>query len=258
MWTISSPTSMRRSARRMRLDRPGGLTSLVVTHPRLRRAILIALPVAAIVLVLAALMSLPLEGAVTHWATRLEAWGPTGTIAFFALFGALAMVFVPTSVLSLVAGLVYGWSGAVLAWAAMMLVASLSFLLARTLAAERVARLVAHRRRLRVLSEVIDGQGWRIVLLVRVSGMVPFGVQNYAFGVTRIAFAHFLAATSIGVLPSILLSVSAGIAGHQAISGDWDPVRLGAVALSILVSLTLIVLTARDLRARFAARGEGR
>ena len=223
---------------------------------RSRRLALLVLAAVAVLAVLAILPPVPLQSVVADWAARLQAVGPAGTLLFFLLFGGLAMVFVPTTALSFVAGLVYGWSGAVLAWLVMMGVASLSFFLARAIGAERVARAVRGRRRLLVLTDFIAGQGWRLVLLVRISGMVPFGVQNYAFGVTRIAFAQFIAATALGILPSILLSVSAGIAGHEALAGEWDPVRLSVIAASAAVSLTLIAVTARELRLRFAAVGK--
>jgi uncharacterized membrane protein YdjX (TVP38/TMEM64 family) len=69
------------------------------------------------------------------------------------------------------------------------------------------------------VAEVIDEEGWRMVLLVRVSGIVPFGLQNYIFGVTRLAFLPYLLATSVGVLPSILLYGGLGAVGNVAADG---------------------------------------
>lgn len=251
MSTTCSAISTRRSAQPIGAERDG--IGPIAMTPRWRRVALVVLAAAAVVGLVAALPSVPLRGIVADWAARLQAFGAVGTLLFALLFGGLAMVFVPTTALTFVAGLVYGWSGAVLAWLVMMVVASLSFALARRLGAERLARAVRGRRRLLVLTDFIAGQGWRLVLLVRISGMVPFGVQNYAFGVTRIAFVQFIAATALGVLPSILLSAGAGIAGHEALAGEWDPVQLSVVAVSAVVSLTLIAVTARELRLRFAA-----
>lgn len=220
---------------------------------RRRRTAWIGLAAIAAGAALSAIATLPLEDWARHAATGLQAYGLGGTVLFFVAFGLLAMVVVPTSPLSFVAGLVFGWTGAACAWMTMMAVASVSFALARNLAAARIRSAVLDSRRLRLLVGFVDEQGWRIVLLVRVSGIVPFGVQNYVFGAMGMPFGQFIAATAIGVMPSILLAASAGIAGHAALTGAADPLRLAIIGTSVLVSLVLIALTARELRARLAA-----
>ena len=60
-------------------------------------------------------------------------------------------------------------------------------------------------------------QGWKIVLLLRLSPVVPFNVQNYLFGITRIGFAQYALATAIGILPGASLFISIGAFGHGRI-----------------------------------------
>lgn len=94
-----------------------------------------------------------------------------------------------------------------------------------------------------------------MVLLVRVSGFVPFGLQNYALGATRVAFRPYLLATALGVLPSILVYASVGAFGQATLRGGdvrvWQKVLL---ALGALASLTLVVMAARKVRSRLRAR----
>lgn len=200
---------------------------------------------------LASATILPVQMWVSAVGAKLHSFGSFGVILFATMYVAGAMAFVPASAFSLVAGLIYGVWGIPLAWLSMMAVAATSFPLARCLLATHVTRLVDERRFLHTVAEVIDEEGWRMVLLVRVSGIVPFGLQNYIFGVTHIAFVPYLLATSVGVLPSILLYTGAGAFGNAAIEGGETgllrPILLTGV---VLAALALVMITGRKVRAR--------
>ena len=133
-----------------------------------------------------------------------------------------------------------------------MLFVLLSFPLARHLLSRRVQALVKHRRILRVVTEIINEEGWRMVLLVRVSGIVPFGLQNYTFGVTRIAFGPYLLASSVGVLPSILLYAGVGAVGNAAGDSSAGNLRLALLTVAVLAGIAVIAITARKVRVRLA------
>ena len=49
-----------------------------------------------------------------------------------------------------------------------------------------------------------------LVLLARLSPVIPYILLNYAFSVTRVRFRDYLLATWIGMLPAIVLYVYAG------------------------------------------------
>jgi uncharacterized membrane protein YdjX (TVP38/TMEM64 family) len=88
-----------------------------------------------------------------------------------------------------------------------------------------------------------------MVLLVRVSGIVPFGLQNYFLGVTRVRFIPYLLATTVGVLPSILLYAGIGAVGQASIDGsELGILKLAVLALSVVAALILVVITARRIR----------
>jgi len=103
------------------------------------------------------------------------------------------------------------------------------------------------------VAAVIDEEGWRMVLLVRISGIVPFGLQNYSFGVTQIPFGPYLLATSVGVLPSILLYAGVGAIGNTAVDeGRHSALRMALLTAAVLAGVALIVITARKVRRRLA------
>lgn len=191
----------------------------------------------------------------SDFSVTLRGYGLTGVILFLGMYVAATMVFVPAWTLSLAAGLLYGVWGIPLSWAAMMAGACIAFPLARSVLAGPVQMAIRQRPRLVLVADVIDQEGWRMVLLIRISGIVPFGLQNYVLGVTRIGFLPFLLASAIGVLPSILLYAGAGAFGQATIS---DPgtnfLKMAVLALSVAAAVALVLVTTRRIREKLKGR----
>jgi len=221
----------------------------------MKQKIAAAVAVLLVVLAVAGSTVLPVQTWVMELATRLQAHGVAGAVLFGLIYIIGAMALVPASAFSLAAGLIYGFSGMALAWLAMMAVAATSFPLARRLLSARVDGFVQKRRLLGIVTEVINEEGWRMVLLVRVSGIVPFGLQNYIFGVTRIAFGPYLLATSVGVLPSILLYAGVGALANAAAAFSGGHLRIALLAVAVMAGIAVITITARKVRARLGQRG---
>ena len=64
-----------------------------------------------------------------------------------------------------------------------------------------------------------------MVVLLRLSPVVPFNLQNYALGVTAIRFWQYVGATLTGIIPGIAIYVYFGIFGNGLRKGasvlDW-------------------------------------
>ncbi len=185
----------------------------------------------------------------SDFSATLRGYGLSGVILFLGMYVTATMVFVPAWTFSLAAGLLYGVWGIPLSWAAMMAGACIAFPLARGVLAGPVQTAIRQRPRLALVADVIDQEGWRMVLLIRISGIVPFGLQNYVLGVTRIGFLPFLLASAIGVLPSILLYAGAGAFGQATFSDPGtDSLKMAVLALSALAAVALVLVTARRIR----------
>ena len=61
------------------------------------------------------------------------------------------------------------------------------------------------------------------MLLLRLSPLIPFNLQNYLLGVTAIRFRHFAAATSAGIVPGAVLYTCLGALGK--LRGEGGPAR---------------------------------
>ena len=118
--------------------------------------------------------------------------------------------------------------------------AGLVFLVARYLARDWVAGKLAGSR-LASLDEQVARQGWKIVAVSRLVPVFSFSLLNYAFGLTRISFWPYLAATFVCMLPSTIAYVyfSSNIVG--LLQGNISSGLIIGVILIVLVSLIPVI-----------------
>jgi uncharacterized membrane protein YdjX (TVP38/TMEM64 family) len=186
----------------------------------------------------------------------LESWvganGAVGIAAFVAIFVAATLLLVPTWPFTMLAGAVFGvaWS-LPLVLAAALASASTAFLLARHGLRRRAAARLQRHRVLRAIDHAVRREGWKVVLLLRLSPLVPFGMQNYAFGASAIPFTHFALATLVGIAPTTVVYLFIGAAGREALSGA-DPVRWTLFGAGVVATGVATFLLARATRRRLA------
>ena len=119
----------------------------------------------------------------------------------------VAPLFMPGLPITLAGGVLFGpfW-GVVYTAFGSTLGAGLVFLAARYLARDWVAGKLAGTR-LMSLDEKVARHGWKIVAFTRLIPVFSFSLLNYAFGLTRVAFWPYLAATFVCMLPSTIAYV---------------------------------------------------
>lgn len=189
------------------------------------------------------------------WVEGLGAWGPA---AFILGYVVAAVAFVPGSVLTLAAGAIFGLvRGVVYVFVGATLGAAAAFLVSRYLARGAVERRVAGDARFAAVDRAIEGQGFRVVLLLRLSPLFPFNLMNYALGLTRVRFVDYLLA-SVGMIPGTVLYVyygrvasdvarAAGGAAPERGAGYYAVLALGLVA-TVAVSALVARISRRALQ----------
>ncbi|HZU62652.1 MAG TPA: VTT domain-containing protein [Novosphingobium sp.] len=165
----------------------------------------------------ASLMGLWLAG--QHGLAGLQAFMAANWLAFGAgqvLVAASGVL--PASMIALMAGATYGlgW-GLLLSAISTMVGGWLAFALCRTALRERIARYVGHHPRVARLDEAMTSEGWRLVLLLRVSPVMPFALTSYGLGLTRISSRDFLLGT-LASLPALTGYVALGALGRQGMA----------------------------------------
>ncbi|KAJ9529840.1 hypothetical protein QJQ45_022221, partial [Haematococcus lacustris] len=188
--------------------------------------------------------------------------GPLGVAAFIAAYAAATVLLIPGSLLTLAAGALYGpLQGTAVVSVASTSGAVLAFLVARYSARPWAeARLAGYPKAQAVVAGV-SREGGRLVLLLRLSPLIPFTLLNYALGLTQVSLAQYTWASWLGMLPGTFAYVYLGGAGKAAIdaagNGEVQPAQLviwGLGAVATLGAAKLISSAAAD--AIEAAKGE--
>ena len=203
-----------------------------------RRALILLVSLAVLVI---AVWLLPAR----EWLVQLTDWAqahPRIAWAGFILAYILAAVLmVPGSILTLAAGVLFGVAlGVALVSLASTLGACCAFLVGRFLARDWVESRLEAMPRFSALDRAVARKGWQIVLLARLSVLIPYNLLNYALGLTNVRFGAYLFSTVVGMLPAILLYVYLGSVAGSLASMD----QAGAPAIPQSIFVTGLIVTA--------------
>lgn len=155
-----------------------------------------------------------------EWVNSL---GAIGGIAFIFIYILATVAFFPGSILTLGAGVVFGvlW-GSIYVFIGATLGATLAFLVGRYFARDWIAKKIAGNEKFSAIDRAVGKEGFKIVLLTRLSPIFPFNLLNYAFGVTGVSLKDYFLG-SIGMLPGTIMYVYLGsLAGDLAAIGTGN------------------------------------
>jgi uncharacterized membrane protein YdjX (TVP38/TMEM64 family) len=218
-----------------------------------------------IVLIAAAVIALFVLGraldAQTWLAAALEGirgagvWAP---VVFLLLYVAACVLLLPGSVLTLGAGAVFGVArGAPLVWVSATAGATAAFLVGRYLVRQWVERRVAANPKFQAVDAAVAREGWKIVLLLRLSPVIPFNLLNYAFGATRVSLRDYVLASAIGMLPGTVTYTYLGSVAGDLAAGSLrarTPAEWTIYGLGLLATVAVTVYVTRVARAALARR----
>ena len=190
----------------------------------------------------------------------MDGLGNRGPLAFIVIYILACVLFVPGSLLTLGAGILFGvFRGSILVSIAATLGATAAFLVARYLARDWVARKVATHPQFSAVDQAVASEGWKIVGLIRLSPIFPFSLMNYAFGLTRVSLRDYFFASWIGMLPGTVMYVYLGsLIGDLGKLGNNDRQRSAfewtVCAIGLLASVVVTVYITRIARKALAKR----
>ncbi len=153
----------------------------------------------------------------------IENQGSVGGIAFILLYIVATVAFLPGSILTLGAGVVFGvFFGSVYVFIGATIGAIAAFLVGRYLARGWVANKISGNDKFAAVDNAVGKEGLKIVLLTRLSPVFPFNLLNYAYGVTGVSLKDYILGT-IGILPGTIMYVYLGsLAGNLATIGTGE------------------------------------
>ena len=164
---------------------------------------------------------------------------PAAPLWFLAAHTAASLLFVPRTLLAIVAGLLFGMGWGIV-WAASGSVAGATagFLMARYINSG-----VLDLRRLGPIVGQVERGGWRAVAVLRLIPIMPHSIANYALGLTRLSLGDYAFGSLLGQLPMTVAYVDLGAAGERLMLGgaSWiEPTLIGLAGLSLSLLIPAI------------------
>jgi len=216
-------------------------------------------PAAVVVAAFAAWFFLPVKDWLETFSQWIEGLGIWGGIVFVAVYAIATLLLAPGALFTLTAGLVFG-----LAWGFLVVMigatlgAALAFLIARYLLREKIRQAMHKRPKFQAVDEAVSEGGWKIVLLLRLSPLVPFNLQNYFFGITDIKFWQYIGATFAGIIPGAFLYLYLGAVGG-ALTGDseWGTAQWIFFGIGLAATIAMAVLVTIKAKKKLEAAGVG-
>lgn len=132
--------------------------------------------------------------------------GSFGCALYILLFVVATLCLIPGSLLVVACGIIFGpLTGICLSLAAATLASALSFLLARWLGRDLLLKYVGHTTVFQRIERGIARSGIDFLILTRLIPLFPYNIQNYAYGLTAIAFWPFTLVSALTTLPGIII-----------------------------------------------------
>lgn len=198
-----------------------------------------------------AIALLPVGAIVVRLNEFFDRVGPLGLLVFEILYVVNAVLLGPAWLLALVAGLAFGLvKGILVVWIAATAAAALAFLIARYLARSRVEKLARKNENFEAVDRAIAKNGWKVVLLLRISPFFPYTIANYLYGLTAVRFVPYVLATAAGILPMAAVYVSIGAAGREAVEAAasgraGSPAQWIVFAAGVACTVVAVVIITR-------------
>ncbi len=151
-----------------------------------------------------------------------------GAVILAATYVVACVLFLPGSILTLGAGFMFGVvTGTIAVSFGSVLGASAAFWIGRTVARDWIGAKVSGNAKFAAIDDAVGRQGFKMVLLTRLTPVFPFNMLNYAFGLTKVRFVHYFFASWIGMLPGTIMYVYIGHAARSVAEGTLRDATCG-------------------------------
>jgi len=166
------------------------------------------------------------------WLNQAGIWAP---IIYIVLYSVATVLVLPSTALNLTGGAIFGpWLGTLWTSIAAVIAAVVSFAFTRTVGREIIAQKLANRWQ-SMDAEMRQG-GLFYIFAIRLLPIIPYGLVNFAAGLTSIRFRDYLIGTILGTVPGVLPFVMLGSSGLQAMrTGDILPLVSSLALIGLLV-----------------------
>lgn len=179
---------------------------------------------------------------------------------YVGFYTGIVALFFPGVVFIMGAGFVFGfWRGLLAVWIGGAVGQALAFLLARYLLREWVESFI-HRKwkKWKYIDAALENDGWKLVLIMRLSPIIPYNLLNIAMATTSIHFLAFTIVSAIGIvfecgifcyIGTIADSITSIVSGHAGKPQAIQWVLLGlSIMMGVIGAIFVSIMVRRAIR----------
>lgn len=167
-------------------------------------------------------------------------WGP---VYVFGVYMVTTIFMLPLWGFHMTCGYVYGtfWSALLIA-STQALCAGGAFSVSRYVVGGHIRGWLerTYGKKFAAIDKAVGEQGLKITLLLRLSPLIPFGINNYVCGITEMKLWEFVAGTFFGVLPGTTAYCNLGALGKTALDEGTTPLQKGVMAIGLVAALAVV------------------
>jgi uncharacterized membrane protein YdjX (TVP38/TMEM64 family) len=172
----------------------------------------------------------------------IKGMGPAAPLYFGLLYCIAECLAIPATPLTLSAGYLFGASqGVAIVLTAGTLAACVGFFVGKTVLRQTVEGLLEQNPQFAKLDRAIGKEGFKLLVLVRLTPLFPFALSNYIYGASAIKFWPYFWGTLLGFTPGTIAYVYTGMVGQAVLSGQgsepWYVYAGGMTALAALLKV---------------------
>lgn len=135
-----------------------------------------------------------------------------GSVLFTFAYTAGVVLMLPAMVMAMSAGAIFGIvAGVLLSWLGSSVGQVIAFIAGRYVFRDVVVSYLTRQfPKWTAIDSAMSREGWKLVTLLRLSPIAPWNILNYALSVTSVPFATYTIASSLSILPYLVLFVYFG------------------------------------------------
>lgn len=194
----------------------------------------------------------------------IDGLGPLGYLYFSVIYVVAEMFAIPAVPLTASAGYLFGViPGTCIVLISATIAAGGAFLIGRTFLRQFIEEVISKSRKFQAIDEAISRKGFQLVLLLRLSPLLPFALSNYLYGMTKVNLLEYLAGTAIGFAPGSLGFVMTGQVGRDLMDSEANSSGLpwyayaGGIAAVVVIGSVVSDVAAKaiaEVEAEFDAK----
>jgi uncharacterized membrane protein YdjX (TVP38/TMEM64 family) len=166
------------------------------------------------------LMPLLVSSSISYWIITHEQEIQTFTfqdwiIVFLISCFTMAFALTPTTFIALLSGYFLGWQAFLPLALSYWIASFIGFKIAQMIDGGRFLQIISEKPKVKQVLENLQKDEFKIILLARLSPVLPFAVTNVLFSFSGTKLRNFLTAGFIGMLPRTILSIWIGTQAQE-------------------------------------------